>query len=43
MFDNDFMIVSPSVIEDFKKDKPKSVTFSQMGNWETDGCRSVMD
>ena len=41
MFDNDFMIVSPSVIEDFKKDKPKSVTFSQMGNWETDGCRSV--
>ena len=41
LFDNNFMVVSPSVTEDFKKDRPKNVTFSQMGNWETDGCREV--
>lgn len=41
LFDNDFMIVSPSIVEDFKKDQPKSVTFAQMGNWQTGGCRVV--
>jgi hypothetical protein len=35
------MIVSPSFIEDYSKNKRKSVTFPQMGNWETKKCRQV--
>lgn len=41
MFNNDFMIVSPSMVEEFKKHMPKSVTYNQMANWNTGGCRTV--
>jgi hypothetical protein len=41
LFDGDFMIVSPSMIEEFKRHTPKSVTYNQMANWNTNSCRTV--